>query len=238
MSREGLRRNTWADEVDPNSSPGGYNPSDDANPAPSVHGLRRVWNRIPPGPRLVIPIALLLTMVVVGFYAWMKPPRDDWSQLPGRLICQVQSGPTPPPSITVASVGVTHLRGNVLQLVVRFTQPLPPSPSMDSPTSGWVGYALTYSIANNGTVFAELGPQQGTDNLAISSTQTGPSKKNVRSNKQTHAGRTAADTVEISLDLTKFGITKALVSPELTVSSQLNTPPAPPVGYAAQICHG
>jgi hypothetical protein len=151
---------------------------------------------------LVIPIALLLTTVVVGFYAWMKPARNDRSQLPGRLICRVQSGLTPPPSMTVASVGVTHPRGNVLQLVVRFTQPLPPSPN--TPTSGWVGYLLTYGIANNGTVFAEHGPQQGTDNLAISSTQKGPSKKNVRSDKQTYAGRLAPDTVEISVNLTKF----------------------------------
>jgi hypothetical protein len=43
--------------------------------------------------------------------------------------------------------------------------------------------------------------------------------------------RTAPDTVEISLDLTKFGITKASVSPAVNVSSQPNTPP---VAYAAQ----
>jgi hypothetical protein len=86
---------------------------------------------------LVLPIALLLILVGVGFYVWMKPPRDDWSRLPSRLSCQVQSGPTPPPAMTVASVDVTHPRGSVLQLMVRFTQPLPPSPSLVSPTSGW-----------------------------------------------------------------------------------------------------
>ena len=51
----------------------------------------------------------------------------------------------------------------------------------------------------------------------------------IRSDKGTHASRTAPDTVEITLDLTKFGIDKDLVSPALTVSS---------VGYATQICHG
>jgi hypothetical protein len=156
---------------------------------------------------LVIPIALLLVVVVVGFYAWMEPSRGDWSRLPSRLVCQVQSGRTSPPSVTVASVDVTHPRGNVLQLMVRFAQPLPQSPS----------YALTYSLANNGTAFAVA---------------------DVRTDKETHAGRTAPDTVEISLDLTKFGINKGFVNPTLTVSSVLNTPPSATIGYAAQICHG
>jgi hypothetical protein len=174
---------------------------------------------------LVIPIALLLATVIAGFYVGMKPSRDDWSKLPGRLVCQVQSGPIPPPPVTVAAVGVTHPRGNVLQLVVRFVQPLPPSPS----------YGLTYSLANNGTTFAVLTPQQGSDDLAIRNA-TKPGAADVRTDKETHAARTGADTVEISLDVTKFGITKGLVSPALTVSSQLNTAPA--AGYVAQICHG
>jgi hypothetical protein len=206
-----------ADEIEPNFSPGGHHPSDAADPEPPAGGLRQAWERVPPGPRLVIPIALLLATVIVSFYAWMKPSREDWSQLPSRLICQVQSGLTPPPSLTVASVGVTHPRGNVLQVVLRFGQPLPPSPS----------YVVTYSLANNGTTFAVLTPQPGTDDLAIRNAKK-PSAADVR-DKQTHAARTAPDTVEISLELTKFGITKALVSPGLTVSS---------VGYAAQICHG
>jgi hypothetical protein len=226
-----------ADEIDSKTLPGTDNSSNDADRADA--GVRQAWSRIPAGPRLVIPIALLLTTVVVGFYAWMKPARDDWSQLPGRLVCQAQSGNTPPPSLTVASVAVTHPRANVLQLVVRFTQPLPPSPSMDPATASWVGYTLTYSLVNNGTAFADLGPQQGTDDLAIVRSKKAPtSKQDVRSDKADHAGRTAPDTVEISLDLTKFGIENALVSPQLTVLSQLNTPPSAPVMYATQICHG
>jgi hypothetical protein len=73
------------DEIEPKLSPGGY---------PPTGGLRGVWESVPPGLRLVIPIALLLATVIVGFYAWMKPARDDWSRLPSRLVCQVQSGPT------------------------------------------------------------------------------------------------------------------------------------------------
>ncbi len=108
------------DETAPKLSSGGYRPPNDAAPEPRARGVRQVWERIPPGLRLVIPTALLLATVIVGFYVWMKPPRDDWSKLPSR-----------------------------------------------------------------------------------------------------------------------FGITEALVSPGLTVSSQLNAPTTtPPVGYAAQICHG
>jgi hypothetical protein len=204
-----------ADEIEPKLSPGGY---------PPTPGLRKVWESVPPGPRLVTPIALLLATVIVGFYVWMKPSRDDWSRLPSRLVCQVQSGPTPPPPLAVASVGVTHPRGDVLQLAVRFAQPLPPTPS----------YGLTYSLADNGATFAVLTPQQGSDDLAIRNAKK-PGAADVRTDKTTYAARAAADTVEISLDLTKFGITKALVSPGLTVSSQLDSPP---VVYAAQICHG
>ena len=189
-------------------------------------GLRLAWNRIPPGARLVIPITLLLATVIAGYYVWMKPSRVDWSKLPGRLVCQVQSGPIPPPPVTVASVDVTHPRGNVLQLVVRFVEPLPPSPS----------YGLTYSLANNGAAFAVLTAQQGSDDLAIRNTKR-PGTADVRTNKETHAARTAADTVEISLDLTKFGITQGLVSPALTVSARQDSS-APAAGYAAQICHG
>jgi len=86
------------------------------------------------------------------------------------------------------------------------------------------------------TKFAELGPQQGTDDMAIQKTHKSKGG-DVRTGKETHAGRTAPDTVEISLDLTKFGIDKGLVNPELTVSSQSTAPSAATVGYAAQICH-
>jgi hypothetical protein len=126
--------------------------------------------------------------------------------------------------VTVASVGVTHPRGNLLQLAARFAEPLPPSAS----------YGLTYSLANNGTTLAVLTSQQGSDDPAIRNGK-GHGGADVRMAKTTYAARTAADTIEISLDVTKFGITQALVSPGLSVWSQLNSPP---VVYAAQICHG
>ena len=195
-----------ADEIEANSSPGGD------------RGLRGFWARIPEGPRLVIPIALLLAVVVVSFYNWVRPARDDWSRLPGRLVCQVQSGTTPPPSVTVASVDVTHPRGNVLQLVVHFAEPLPPSP----------GDQLTYSLANNGAPLAVLTTQQGSPDLAIRNVRR-PGGVDIRSDKGTHAARTLPDAVEMALDLTKFGLEQELISPALTVSSH---------GYATQICHG
>jgi hypothetical protein len=192
------------DEIEPHSSPGGD------------HGIRGFWARIPPGPRLVIPIALFLAVVIVSFYNWVHPSRDDWSRLPGRLVCQAQSGPTP--SVTVASVDVTHPRANVLQLVVHFARPLPAPP----------GDQLTYSLANNGTPFAVLSTQQGSNDLAIrNARRTGDA--DVRPGKSTHAARTLPDTVEMELDLTKFGIETELVSPTLTVASP---------GQATQICHG
>ncbi|HWS92787.1 MAG TPA: hypothetical protein VN306_09930 [Mycobacterium sp.] len=82
-----------------------------------------------------------------------------------------------------------------------------------------------------------LNPRQGTDDLAIHNAKRAGAAE-VRTDKATRAGRTAPDTVEISLDLTRFRVRKALISPALTVSSQLNTPPTAQVGYAAQICHG
>lgn len=113
---------------------------------------------MPAGLRLTVPVAAVLTMVGVAVYAWIRPLPDDWSQLPKRLSCQLRPGPTPPATITVASVDVSHPRGAVLRLVVRFAEPLPPSPS-GSFASGFAGYLLTYTIANNGKEFAELGPQ-------------------------------------------------------------------------------
>ena len=205
-----------ADEIEPNSSPDGDNRSGAADPSASDQGLRGFWEQIPPGPRLVIPLALLLATVVVGFYNWVQPSRDDWSLLPSRLVCQVQSGPTPPPSVIVASVDVSHPSGNVLQLAIHFVQPLPPSPQ------------LSYSLANNGTPLAALDAQQGSNDLAIRNVRT-TGGADIRSGKSTHAGQTAPGTVEVALDLTKFDLQKELVSPALTVSSQ---------GYAMQICHG
>lgn len=196
------------------------------------NGFLAAWFKIPAGPRLVIPIALLLSVVVVSFYAWVKPSRTDWSLLPSRLVCQVQSGSAPPPAVTVAYVDVAHSRGNVLQLVVRFSEAVPP------------GYELTYSVVNNGTQFALLGPQQGADGpgekITISAfpktRRTGGA--DAWPGNETHAATTAPDTLQISLDLTKFGIDTGLVNPVITVSSQLNAPPAEPVAFAVQICHG
>jgi hypothetical protein len=215
-----------ADEIDPYSSPDGDKRGDDAGPDAPEHGLRRVWQKIPPGPRTAIPLVLLLAVVVVGFYNWVRPLRGDWSHLPVRLVCQVQSGITPPPVITVASVGVTHPRANVLQLAVHFAQPLPVSPS----------YQLLYNLANNGTAFAVLNQQQGSHDLAIRNARKDGA--DIPTDLGTHASQTAPDTVEMTLNLTKFGIDKDFMNPALTVSAQLSTPPSEPVTYALQICHG
>lgn len=211
-----------ADEIDPNPSPGG----DNAGPEAPEHGLRRFWQQIPPGLRTVLPLALLVAVVVVGFYNWVRPSRDDWSQLPARLVCQVQSGTVPPPAATVASVGVSHPRANVLQLAVRFAEPLPASPA----------YQLTYRLANNGTAFAVLNQQPGSDELTIRNARHNGA--DIRTDLGTHARRTAPDTVEMTLNLTKFGINNDFVNPALTVSSELGAPPGEPATYALQICHG
>ncbi len=87
-----------AAEIDPNPSPDG----DNADPEVPEHGLRRLWQRTPPGLRTVFPLALLVAVVVVGFYNWVRPSRDGWSHLPDRLVCQVQSGTVPPPATNVA----------------------------------------------------------------------------------------------------------------------------------------
>lgn len=208
-----------ADEIDPDLSPG----RDRLSPRTGVaRRVRQRFRRLPPGPRLVIPTALLLAAVIAGFYLWMRPAHDDWSHLPGRLVCQAQPGPAPPPSLTVASVGVSHPRGSVLQLVIRFAQPLPHAP----------GYAVNYAVADNGTTFAILNTQQGTDELAIHRAKT-PDSRDVRADKATHAAKTAPDAVEISLELTRFGLAEVAVKPALAVSAQLN---APPVTYATQNC--
>jgi hypothetical protein len=210
------------DEIDPDSSPDG----DHRDPDVPEHGFRRVWEQIPPGLRTVVPLVLLVGLVVVGFYNWVRPSRGDWSQLPGRLVCQVQSGTRPPPEIHVSSVGVTHPRATVLQLAVRFSQPLPASP----------GYQLTYKLANNGTAFAVLTQQQGKDELVIRDIRNNGDY--IREDLGTHASLTGPDIVEMTLNLTQFGIKKEFVKPALTVASQLDAPPAEPVAYALQVCHG
>ncbi|WAC92197.1 DUF2510 domain-containing protein [Mycobacterium sp. Aquia_213] len=215
-----------ADEIDSDSSPDGDKHADNPDPQVPEHGLRRAWQQIPPGLRTVIPLVLLVAAVIVGFYNWVRPSGDDWSHLPSRLVCQVQSGTRPPPAITVASVGVTHPRTNVLQLEAHFAQPLPASP----------GFQMTYRLANNGTAFAVLNQRQDSDDLAIRNVRGDGA--DIRTDLGTHARRTAPDTIEMTLNLSKFGFDKDFVNPALTVSSQLDVPPAEPVTYALQICHG
>lgn len=53
--------------------------------------------KAPAGSAVADSHRLLLATVIVGFYAWMRPLRDDWSHLRTRLVCKAQSGPTPPP---------------------------------------------------------------------------------------------------------------------------------------------
>ncbi|GFG66185.1 membrane protein [Mycobacterium kubicae] len=199
---------------------------------------RQRWVQVPAVLRLVIPIALALTVIGVGFAIWTKPTLDSWARLPKRLTCQTQDGPKPPPNITVSSVDVRHPRGGVLELVVRFAQPLPPSPTGTRAT-GFVGYILNYSIANNGTKFVELGPEQDTDDLAINGTLVGNSgEASMRPDRDTNARRTAPDTVQIFLELNRLGVPEQAVNPQLTLNAQFNTPSTTTVRYAAQTCRG
>ncbi|WP_133250969.1 DUF2510 domain-containing protein [Mycobacterium montefiorense] len=174
----------------------------------------------------MLPLAVLVGVVVVGFYNWVRPSGDDWSRLPDRLVCQVQSGTVPPPATNVVSVGVSHPRANVLALAVRFAEPLPAASA----------YQLTYRLANNGTAFAVLNQRPGSDDLTIRSLR--PNGSEIRTDLGAQASRTAPDTVEMTLDLSKFGIDNEFVTPALTVSSELGGPADEPVTYALQICHG
>ncbi|MEZ0350035.1 DUF2510 domain-containing protein [Mycobacterium sp. pR1184] len=215
-----------ADEIDADSSPDGNQHAGNVDAEAPGRGLRQIWQRVPPGLRTVIPLALLVSVVIVGFYNWVRPSRDDWSHLPDRLVCQMQSVTRPPPALVVDSVGVSHPRADVLQLVVHFAQPLPAAPS----------YQLTYRLANNGTPFAVLTQRPGSDDLAITNTRSDGA--DIRTDLGTHARRTAPDTVEMTLNLTKFGIQKDFVSPTLAVSSQLDARGDEPMAYALQVCHG
>src|SRR5258705_9402953 len=199
--------------------------------------VRRLWSQTPAVLRLTLPIALVLILVGVGFYAWSRPQdEDDWSRLPSRLSCHTQSGPKPPPIITVASVAVTHPRDDVLALMVRFAGPLPPPPT-GSAATGFVGFQLTYSVATNAKTFVGLGPQDGTDDLAIRSVAAANTPEaNLRADRNTHARRTAADTEEIYLELSRLKIDRQLIIPELTVAAQFNTPSIVTMRYATQIC--
>ena len=193
---------------------------------------------MPAALRLLVSVAVVLTLVAVGLFAFSEPVRDDWARLPSRLNCQMQDGAKPPTNITVSSVAATHPRDSVLRLMVRYAGPLPPSPT-GSPTTGFVGYQLNYSIFNNGKKFVELAPQEGTDDLAIRSLAAGTlAEVSMREDRDTRARRTAADTVEIYLDLKRLGVSDQAVNPELTVASQFNTPSIVTVRYATQICRG
>jgi hypothetical protein len=191
---------------------------------------------MPAALRLMVSVAVVLALLAIGMFAFSEPVRDDWARLPSRLNCQLQDGPKPPTNITVSSVAATHPRDSVLRLMVRFAGPLPPSPT-GSPSTGFVGYQLNYSIANNGKKFVELSPQEGTDDLAIRGLAAGTvAEASMREDRDTRARRTAADTLEIYLDLKRLGVSDQPVNPELTVASQFNTPSIVTVRYATQFC--
>lgn len=202
-------------------------------------GARRRWVGLPALARVAIPAVLILALVGLGLAFWTKSPQDDWAGLPARLSCRTQDGPKPPNGITVSSVEARHPRGSVLALVVQFAQPLPPSPSGKHAT-GFAGYVLTYRVANGGKTFVELGPEEGTNDLAI----TGGSPENgddarMRPDRDTNARRIAPDTVQIMLDLKRLGVeTDSPVRPQLTLESQFNTPSTTTVRFATQVCGG
>ncbi|OBI83665.1 DUF2510 domain-containing protein [Mycobacterium asiaticum] len=198
--------------------------------------VRRDWAALPIALRVMFPLALVVALVAVGFAVFASTPRDDWARLPNRLSCRTESGQVPPPKITVSSVDVKHPRGSVLQLAVRFAEPLPPVP-IGTRATRFVGYVLTYSVANNGTPFADLGPEPDTNDLAITSTRTAsPGENRMRFDRDTNARITAPDTVEMLLDLNRFDVANQSVSPELTLRAQFNTPSTTTVQFAPQVC--
>ncbi|ODQ98431.1 hypothetical protein BST27_17430 [Mycobacterium intermedium] len=199
-------------------------------------GVRQRWRALPKALRLLVPIALVVVVGVVGLIAWMTSPTDYWSRLPKRLSCQTQDGPRPSTSIAVATVEAKRPRKGVLELLIRFEQALPQSPS-GSRAKGFVGYVLTYSVANNGKKFAELGPEQDTDDLAIIDTLgPGSGDRSMRPDRDTNARRTSADTVQVYLELKRFGIENEVVNPSLTLEAQFNTPSTTTVKFAPQVC--
>lgn len=199
-------------------------------------GVRQRWLALPTALRFLIPTALVVIVGVIGLIAWTTSPTDYWARLPKRLSCQTQDGPRPPTSITVATVEAKRPRKGVLELLIRFEQPLPQSPS-GSRAKGFVGYVLTYSVANNGKKFAELGPEQDTDDLAIIDT-LGPNagETSMRPDRDTTARRTSSDTVQVYLELKRFGIENEVVNPSLTLDAQFNTPSTTTVKFAPQLC--
>lgn len=213
-----------------------YRRAERSRSAAPFDGVRRRWLALPPALRFVLPIALVGILVGVGFVTWTTSTTDYWSRLPKRLSCQIQGGPKPPGSITVAAVDAKRPRNGVLELIIRFAEPLPPSPS-GSRAKGFVGYILNYSVANNGKKYAELGPEQDTDDLAITSTlEASPEEKSMRPDRDTNARRTSADTVQVYLELKRLGISNEEVIPELTLESVFNTPSTTTVKFATQVC--
>lgn len=194
------------------------------------------WAALPPALKVALPIVVVLALVGTGFAVLGKGSGDNWSALPKRLTCQTQDGPTPPDNFAIASVEASHPRGSVLQLTVRFAKPLPQPPT-GTHAAGFVGYILSYGVANNGKKFADLGPEQDTSDLAISSTRTdNVAEARMRPDRDTEARLTAPDTVQITLDLKRFGIESQTVLPSLTLDSQFNTPSITTVQFATQAC--
>ena len=201
-------------------------------------GLRKRWSVLPIALRAALALAVVLALAGIGWAVWSDPSRDDWANLPNRLGCQMLDGPKPPERITISAVEVKHPRSSVLQLTMHFAKPLPPSPTGMQSTK-FVGYVLIYSVANNGTTFAELGPEQDTDDLAITSSLAAHGNDSrVRPDRDTNARRIAPDTIQILLDLTRLGIPSQPVQPVLTLSAQFDTPSTTTVHFAAQVCRG
>lgn len=204
--------------------------------ATAFDGVRRRWLALPAALRAALPVALVVIVVGIGLITWTTSSTDYWSQLPKRLSCQVQDGPKPPASITVAAVEAKRPRNGVLELIIRFQQPLPQSPS-GSRTKGFVGYVLTFSVANNGKKFAELSPEQDTADLAITGTLgANAGETSMRPDRDTNARRASSDTVQVYLELKRFGIENEEVNPTLSLESQFNTPSTTTVKFAAQVC--
>jgi hypothetical protein len=201
-------------------------------------GVRRRWGALPLPLRVSLPILLTVVLAGLGWALFSDPARDDWAGLPSTLNCQTQEGPKPPEGVTVSGVEVKHPRSSVLQLTIRFAKPLPPSPTGTQPTK-FVGYILTYAVANNGRKFAQLGPEADTDDLAITSTLAAAGNDpRMRPDRDTNARRVAPDTVQILLDLARLGIDKEPVRPELTLDARFDTPSTTTVRFASQVCRG
>ncbi|OBK28472.1 hypothetical protein A5634_20520 [Mycobacterium asiaticum] len=233
--------------VDPDGSPGQrywdgqrWTSHRRAGPPTSRAGvvarLRERWAKWPVPMRVLLTTVLVLALIGIGWKLATESPGDDWDSLPNRLNCQIEDGPKPPENLTISSVEVKHPRSNVLQLTVRFAKALPSSPT-GTPKTKFVGYVLTYDVANDGTKFAELGPAQDTDDLAITDAQSAdPGESGMRPDRDTNARRIAPDTISILLDLTRFGVDDQRVRPDLTLNAQFDTPSTTTVRFARQVC--